>query len=661
MGGEPNGMTQANMSVTKYSLSFPHQNLYSKDTCLWLIDNAEAMHAIDASSGKSYVHRTIEVAAKMMEHKLIKSPHDRVGIMLFNTRDTKVPVEGKKMSYPECYAVRPIEQVAVPAVIELRDDLAAADRSSDAAAYWKGKYPPSDGQIRVHYALGNAEALLTSAGKTGSRRIFYVTNNDDPYAGRSAKTKLQKSALEKIKDMRKKGIEFEAFFISSQDRVFDVNAFYSDLFQAYDDENELLRGDQTMIGGNDPSTLGKQSWNAYDKFDDLVKDAGTREIAKRVIFRLAMELGDDFKIGVAGYNLTVRATKANPVKVYRAHEDESYQEIHTVSHLQCKDTGTFLDPDKDVYHAFALGFDVSPRSTVRFSPEEITALKTSGMSPILKVLGFKDDNSLRFWENVKHSIFIYPTESEYLGSQRAFAALLKVMLKKKRIGYGILMLRPKSIPEFVAILPQAEERNEQGAQTEPPGMHLVPLPFADDIREMPSQYQTTLEASKEETEAAGRFVKAYTRNAAFNPDFFPNPALNHHYEALKATAFGVDIEEPLDKTLPDYTGIKKRAGHLITAWQDIIEADERTRQRSNIVHASDKKRPIAFDRTEEEELIAMHMSGSIDKKVSQTMRKRALPQRPSAHICILGPAHADGRLPESSRGLLSFAKDWTQS
>lgn len=110
------------------------------------------------------------------------------------------------------------------------------------------------------------------------------------------------------------------------------------------------------------------------------------------------------------------------------------------------------------------------------------------------------------------------------------------------MGLGILMPRPTSIPEFVAILPQAEERNEKGIQTEPPGMHLIPLPFADDIRNMPDSCAETLEATEEQVEKAKKLVRKYTKNGAFNPDHYKNPALNHHFEALKAVAFGIDIK-----------------------------------------------------------------------------------------------------------------------
>lgn len=324
------------------------------------------------------------------------------------------------MTHPGCYAIVDIQQVNVPTVVTLRDDLAEADRSPEGATQWfRNKYPPDTGQVRIHYVLTNAESMLNSAGKTGSRRIFWVTNNDDPYAGRSARTKLHRGALDKIKDMIRRGIETEAFLISTNPaKPFDTAKFYADLFQAYDDGAEELKGDVGLGGGNDSSTTVRVKWNAFDKFEDLEADAGARETPKRVTFRIGMELADGLTIGIAGYNLVIRSTnntgaanRGHPVNVYREDEDDLWQEVVTTSHLQCKDTGQILDGKTQVDHAFALGFDTSPRGTVRFTPEEITKLKTSGIGPGLKVLGYKDRSELRFWENVKHSVFIFPSDA----------------------------------------------------------------------------------------------------------------------------------------------------------------------------------------------------------------------------------------------------------
>jgi ATP-dependent DNA helicase 2 subunit 1 len=64
-------------------------------------------------------------------------------------------------------------------------------------------------------------------------------------------------------------------------------------------------------------------------------------------------------------------------------------------------------------------------------------------------------------------------------------------------------------------------------------------------------------ATEAQIAQAGKVVRAFTRNAAFNPDFFPNAGLNHHYQVLLAVAFNDNVpEEVVDKTLPNYAQIK---------------------------------------------------------------------------------------------------------
>lgn len=71
-------------------------------------------------------------------------------------------------------------------------------------------------------------------------------------------------------------------------------------------------------------------------------------------------------------------------------------------------------------------------------------------------------------------------------------------------------------------------------------------------------------ATAEQVEAAGKVVRAFTRNAAFDPDYFPNPALDHHYKTLLAVAFDEELpKEVEDKTRPNYALIAKVSMSLI--------------------------------------------------------------------------------------------------
>ena len=77
------------------------------------------------------------------------------------------------------------------------------------------------------------------------------------------------------------------------------------------------------------------------------------------------------------------------------------------------------------------------------------------------------------------------------------------MIKKNKIGLVLALPRRNSSPVFCALLPQVlnsyqsghvifltylqEEKEDETGWTEPAGFHLIPLPFADDIRSAPIQ------------------------------------------------------------------------------------------------------------------------------------------------------------------------------
>jgi hypothetical protein len=57
------------------------------------------------------------------------------------------------------------------------------------------------------------------------------------------------------------------------------------------------------------------------------------------------------------------------------------------------------------------------------------------------------------------------------------------MVKKGKIGLVRALTRRNASPSFCVLLPQ--EEGESDGWAEPSGFHLIPLPFADDIRAAP--------------------------------------------------------------------------------------------------------------------------------------------------------------------------------
>lgn len=96
----------------------------------------------------------------------------------------------------------------------------------------------------------------------------------------------------------------------------------------------------------------------------------------------------------------------------REDEDDPiiYKEVTTETELRCADTGRLLNPQTDIETAINFGTESTARSKVRFSPAELKRLRTFGQKPGIRVLGFKPRSHLLFYENVKHSYFIYPSD-----------------------------------------------------------------------------------------------------------------------------------------------------------------------------------------------------------------------------------------------------------
>jgi ATP-dependent DNA helicase 2 subunit 1 len=407
----------------------------TRDTVLWLIDAGTKMHDQlvplseraegEARSGGddddveeeenstprvSLFHKALQAAYLFQRSKLVNSPADHCGILLFNTEKTDVLEAGKNVAYPNSITVQTINQVAVPPISEIKDDL--QNSLDNGPSYFREKYKPNSRQSRIHHALGNAEAMMLAAGKSGSKRIFYVTNEDDPMGDKKGKTEQQRLALEKVKSMIKRGIEFEPFLVSSEDNTFETVHFYGDLFCAYADEGNGAAA-ESIDGSEAIADYNRKTWNATIKFDHLEQEIGTRETPKRVIFSVPMTLGKDVTIGVKGYCTIVKATKGLPVRVMameREDEDDPivYKEIITETTLNCADTGRELDKDRDVDYAFAFGSENNLRSKVRFSQMEMQKLRTFGQEPSIKIIGFKPFRELHFHENLKHAYFIYP-------------------------------------------------------------------------------------------------------------------------------------------------------------------------------------------------------------------------------------------------------------
>lgn len=98
------------------------------------------------------------------------------------------------------------------------------------------RFAPAEPPMSIEAVLINVVNLISTSAKAGTRRVFYVTNQDQPSGSKAA----QKACIEKIKvrlifalrntqDYYRRGVDLEPFFMSSQAHRFDINLFYAEI------------------------------------------------------------------------------------------------------------------------------------------------------------------------------------------------------------------------------------------------------------------------------------------------------------------------------------------------------------------------------------------------------------------------------------------------
>ena len=315
----------------------------------------------------------------------------------------------------------------------------------------------------------------------------------------------------------------------------------------------------------------------------LLSSINSKAVAKRALFSsIPFEIGPGFKISVKGYIIFKQQTPKRSCYVWL--EGEKPQLATGVTTQMADDTARTVEK-AEIRKAYKFGGEQIP-----FTPEEVSSLRHFG-DPGIRIIGFKPLSMLPIWANVRPSTFIYPSEDDYVGSTRVFSALQQKLLKDEKAGIVWFVARKNATPVIAAVLPGAERLDENGAQIIPPGMWLTPLPFADDIRQNP---ETNLIRAPEGLIDRMREVVQQLQlpKAIYDPQKYPNPALQWHYRILQAMALEEDLpEKPEDKTIPKYKQIDKRAGPYAIDWgHELHKEHEEWRKDNEMMTSVPKKR-----------------------------------------------------------------------
>ena len=202
-------------------------------------------------------------------------------------------------------------------------------------------------------------------------------------------------------------------------------------------------------------------------------------VPKRALFsNLPLEIGPNLTVSVKGYIIFKRQEPKKSASIYMAGDEPKL--VLVSSAKTAEDTGQMVEK-VEIHKAYKFGGE-----QVTFTQQEIIDIRNFG-DPVIRIIGFKNvtSASLPVWANIKGPTFLYPSEEDYVGSTRVFSALRQKLLKDRKMAVSWFIARKNAVPQIVALIPDNQNEQELDEQILPSGLWLVPLPFADDIRDNP--------------------------------------------------------------------------------------------------------------------------------------------------------------------------------
>lgn len=528
----------------------------------------------DSQDGDSATTAALKCAYQLMQQRIISNPNDMMGILLFGTQESKF-TEGDGRGFPHCYLLSDLDVPAAEDVKRLRN---LVDDPEEASKLLIPAKPTEDDLgVSMSEVLFCANQIFTTkAPNFGSRRLFLVTDNDDPHASESEKG-IRRSATVRAKDLYDLGVVIELFPISKPEQSFDRANFYDDIVY-----RPSLSDPEAPAPISAP-TKASSAGDGLTLLQSLLSAINSKATPRRSQFNLPLELGPDLRISVKGYIMIKRQERVRSSYIWLSGETPQIAVGSTTR--MAEDTARTLEP-VEIRKAYKFGGE-----TVTFSQDEQANLRKVFGEPGLKLIGFKSMDMLPTWANLRPPYFVYPTDEGYIGSTRTFAALHASMLQKKKFALCWTIPRKNASPVLAALFPSAEKIDEQTKeQLMPPGLWLAPLPYADDVRKLPDIGPSGQLVSPDSLVDKMRIVVQQLQlpKAVYDPSRYPNPSLQWFYRILQAMALEEDIpDKPEDKTIPRYRQIDKRAGDYVVEWG--VELDEQFRS-WQAERGNDKKR-----------------------------------------------------------------------
>lgn len=566
----------------------------TKERIIALIDADRSMlePLAEGDEEQAFMCWAVEMVSGIMQDRIRTSPRDEFGIIFYSTVTSSA---GSDRTFQHVYEFLPLE---VPSARSIRK-LAAFDADEFQVSPGCADVSSSPGQAAedLRYGLWACwDSFTRAAGAASSsnlkqqsrvaKTILLFTNNSNPLEGAADPSHIKEQLETRAQELGALAVHIEVLpLIQLQDpSAFDHTTFWSPLLA---EARATARTLAAIGAAADSSSDTQQQWDdaeaLLDETEDIeskilrVKGLGLRSSGnrKRPLDAMTWSLSPDFKLAVKLYGLVMPAKKPHHVYVTAAANEEVTK---TRAHIDA-DTGAILT--SITHRSFEVdarqGADRFPKVTLR--NEEIAALKTLRPKGLV-LLGFKPVSCLRDYHTLSPSRFVYPDERALRGSTAAFVALHAACLADEddpQMAVCSYVTRHAAMPSLVALLPQPEETDGE-QQVVPPGFHLIPLPFKDDIRKPESDPALLARvtggrgppprANTQQVAAAAAVINSLSIDGVdedgtpqpFSSSEIFNAALERHFQVLEALALDEEVppkEELEDDTEPDVLGISR--------------------------------------------------------------------------------------------------------
>lgn len=158
----------------------------------------------------------LKCAYALMQQRIISSPTDMMGILLYGTEHTKFR-DGSGNGYAHCYFLADLD---IPAAEDVKALKTLIEDEDDFNRLLK---PAAETVSMANLLFYISQIFTTKASNFASRRLFIVTDNDNPNGANKAS---RSAAAVRAKDLYDLGVVIELFPVSKPGSGFDRSKFY---------------------------------------------------------------------------------------------------------------------------------------------------------------------------------------------------------------------------------------------------------------------------------------------------------------------------------------------------------------------------------------------------------------------------------------------------